>query len=154
MSRYVEEYEVGKPFPLSPGRTISEADINLFAGLVGDFTPIHVDANYAGKTAFGGRIAHGTLTMSTAIGLLTQLNLLGEGVIALLNLNFDFKGVVMIGDTIYARVTPAEARKSSKPGAGVVKFAFEVINQRDELIQVGIMTVLMKTMDHPVPIQR
>ena len=39
MSRYVEEYEVGKPFPLSPGRTISEADINLFAGLVGDFTP-------------------------------------------------------------------------------------------------------------------
>ena len=154
MSSYVEEYEVGKPFPLSPGRTISEADINLFAGLVGDFTPIHVDANYASKTQFGGRIAHGTLTMSTAIGLLTQLNLLGEGVIALLNLNFDFKGVVMIGDTIYARVTPAEVRKTSKPGAGVVVFAFEVINQKDELIQVGTMTVLMKTKDHPVPIKR
>jgi len=154
MSSYVEEYEVGKPFPLSPGRTISEADINLFAGLVGDFTPIHVDANYASKTEFGGRIAHGTLTMSTAIGLLTQLNLLGEGVIALLNLNFDFKGVVMIGDTIYAQVTPAEARKTSKPGAGVVKFAFEVINQKDQLIQTGVMTVLMKTKDHPVPIKR
>jgi acyl dehydratase len=154
MSSYVEEFEVGQPFPLSPGRTISESDINLFAGLVGDFTPIHINADYASKTSFGGRIAHGTLTMSTAIGLLTQLNLLGEGVIALLNLNFDFKGVVMIGDTIYARVTPAEARKSSKPGAGVVKFAFEVINQRDELIQIGTMTVLMKTKDHPVPIKR
>jgi acyl dehydratase len=154
MSRYVEEYEIGKPFPLTPGRTIGESDINLFAGLVGDFTPIHTDAHYASKTAFGGRIAHGTLTMSTAIGLLTQLNMLGEGVIALLNLNFDFKGVVMIGDTIYARVTPAEARKSSRPGAGVVTFAFEVINQRDELIQTGTMTVLMKTKDHPVPIKR
>ena len=139
MSSYVEEFEVGTPFPLSPGRTISESDINLFAGLVGDFTPIHTNADYASKTAFGGRIAHGTLTMSTALGLLTQLNLLGEGVIALLNLNFDFKGVVMIGDTIYARVTPAEARKTSKPGAGVVKFAFEVINQRNETIQVGTM---------------
>ncbi|MDB5393944.1 MAG: hypothetical protein JWM91_1450 [Rhodospirillales bacterium] len=154
MSSYVEEFEVGKPFPLSPGRTISESDINIFAGLVGDFTPIHTNADYASKTAFGGRIAHGTLTMSTAIGLLTQLNLLGEGVIALLNLNFDFKGVVMIGDTIYARVTPAEARKTSKRGAGVVKFAFDVINQREETIQVGTMTVLMKTKDHPVPIKR
>ncbi|HKD75739.1 MAG TPA: MaoC/PaaZ C-terminal domain-containing protein, partial [Ktedonobacterales bacterium] len=119
MSSYVEEFEVGKAFPLTPGRTIGESDITIFAGLVGDFTPIHTDAHYASKTQFGGRIAHGTLTMSTAIGLLTQLNLLGEGVIALLNLNFDFKGVVMIGDTIYARVTPAEVRKSSKPGAGV-----------------------------------
>ena len=51
-------------------------------------------------------------------------------------------------------VTPAEARKTSKPGAGVVKFAFEVINQKDELIQTGTMTVLMKTKDHPVPIKR
>ena len=124
------------------------------AGLVGDFTPIHVDAAYAAKMPFGGRIAHGTLTMSTAIGLLTQLNLLGDGVISLLNLNWDFKGVVLIGDTIYARVTPAEARKSSRPGAGVVKFGFEVVNQRDETIQTGTMTVLMKTKDNPVPIVR
>ena len=110
MSRYVEEFEIGTSFPLSPGRTISESDINIFAGLVGDFTPIHTNADYASKTAFGGRIAHGTLTMSTAIGLLTQLNQLGEGVIALLNLNFDFKGVVMIGDTI---VTSSSTRSGS-----------------------------------------
>jgi acyl dehydratase len=153
MSQYVEEFEIGKTV-VTPGRTIGEGDINIFAGLVADFTPLHVDANYAAKTQFGGRIAHGTLTMSTAIGLLTQLNLLGEGVIALLNLNWDFKGVVMIGDTIYARVAPVEIRKTSRPGAGIVKFGFEVINQRDELIQTGIMTVMMKTKDHPVPIKR
>lgn len=153
MSFYVEEFEIGKSV-LTPGRTIGEGDISLFAGLVADFTPIHVDAAYASKTQFGGRIAHGTLTMSTVIGLFTQLNMLGEGVIALLNLNWDFKGVVMVGDTIYGRVAPVEVRKTSRPGAGIVKFGFEVINQRDELIQTGIMTVMMKTKDHPVPIKR
>jgi acyl dehydratase len=153
MSRYVEEFEIGVGFPTG-GRTIGEGDITIFAGLVGDFTPIHTDAHYASLTAFGGRIAHGTLTMSTAIGLLTQQNVLGEGVIALLNLNWDFKGVVMIGDTIYARVTPLEARKTSRPGAGIVKFGFDVVNQRDEPIQTGTMTVMMKTRDHPVPIKR
>jgi acyl dehydratase len=153
MSLYVEEFEIGKRVS-TPGRTVGEGDISLFAGLVGDFTPIHTDAHYASKTAFGGRIAHGTLTMSTAIGLLTQLNLLGEGVIALLNLNWDFKGVVMIGDTIHAEVAAVEARKTSRPGAGIVKFGFDVLNQRDELIQTGTMTVMMKTKDHPVPITR
>lgn len=153
MSLYVEEFEIGKQF-VTPGRTIGEGDINIFAGLVSDFTPIHTNADYASKTQFGGRIAHGTLTMSTAIGLLTQLNLLGEGVIALLNLNWDFKGVVMIGDTIYAKVAAVESRKTSRPGAGVVKFGFQVVNQRDELIQTGTMTVMMKTKDHPVPITR
>ena len=153
MSLYVEEFEIGKTVT-TPGRTIGEGDISLFAGLVGDFTPIHTDAHYAANTAFGGRIAHGTLTMSTAIGLLTQVNMLGEGVIALLNLNWDFKGVVMIGDTIYARVAPVEARKTSRPGAGIVKFGFDVLNQRDETIQTGVMTVMMKTRDHPVPIKR
>ncbi len=153
MNLYVEEFEIGASVT-TPGRTIGEGDISLFAGLVGDFTPIHTDAHYAGKTAFGGRIAHGTLTMSTAIGLLTQVNLLGEGVIALLNLNWDFKGVVMIGDTIHARVAPMEARKTSRPGAGIVKFGFDVRNQRDETIQTGTMTVMMKTRDHPVPINR
>jgi acyl dehydratase len=153
MSLYVEEFEIGRAVT-TPGRTIGEGDIALFAGLTGDFTPIHTDAHYAANTPFGGRIAHGTLTMSTAIGLLTQVGLLGDGVIALLNLNWDFKGVVMIGDTIYARVTPVEARKTSRPGAGIVKFGFDVVNQKDEPIQTGTMTVMMKTKDHPVPIKR
>ena len=159
MSSYVEEYEVGKPFPLSPGRTISEADINLFAGLVGDFTPIHVDANYAGKTQFGGRIAHGTLTMSTAIGLLTQLNLLGEGVIALLNLNFDFKGVVMIGDTIYARSKVLGKRESaSRPYAGIVEVQTEGFNQDGAIVLTFRRKLMVYRQGHapgaqlPVPV--
>jgi len=135
--------EVGEVIT-TPRRTVAECDINLFAGLVSDFTPIHVDEVFARETPFGGRIAHGTLTMSTAIGLLTHSGRLGENVIGLLNLNWDFAGPVMIGDTISARVSIAERRATSKPGRAVVVFAFEVLNQHQNVVQVGRMTVLMR----------
>jgi len=141
---YLEDFTVGHALRTA-GRTVGEADITQFAGLVGDFTPIHVNDHYASRSQFGGRIAHGPMTLSMAIGLLTQCNVLGEGVIALLNLNWDFKGVVKIGDTVYADVVVAEARAStSRPGSGVVRLSFEVFNQRDEIVQTGVMTVLMK----------
>ena len=89
----------------TPGRTIGAGDINLFAGLVGDFTPIHVDEVFAKSSPFGTRIAHGPLAMATAIGMLTQTGVLGERVIGLLNLNWDFCGPVKIDDTIRSRVT-------------------------------------------------
>lgn len=144
MACFVEDFEIGKRVT-TRGRTISEADVHLFAGLVGDWTPIHVDEAYSRKQLFGTRIAHGTLVMSTAIGLFSQMGYLDEGVIALLNLNFDSKGSVRLGDTITAHVTFAEARVSkSRKGAGVVTFRFEVVNQNDETIETGTMTVLMK----------
>src|SRR6516165_5992471 len=81
---------------VTPGRTIGEGDINLFAGLVGDFTPIHVDDVFAKASPHGARIAHGPLAMATAIGLLTQTGILGERVIGLVNLTWDFSGAVKV----------------------------------------------------------
>jgi acyl dehydratase len=128
----------------TPGRTIGEGDINLFAGLVGDFTPIHVDEVFAKASPFGTRIAHGPLTMSTAIGMLTQTGVLGERVIALLNLNWDFCGVVKVNDTIRSRVTLEQLRPSSKPGRSVATFLFEVVNQDQQVVQRGRMLVLVR----------
>jgi acyl dehydratase len=130
---------------ITPGRTIGEGDINLFAGLVGDFTPVHVDAAFAATTPFKGRIAHGPLAMATAIGMLTQTGILGEKVIGLVNLNWDFSGPVMLGDTIRARVTVEQLRPTSKPGRSLATFAFVVINQREEAIQRGRMLVIVLT---------
>lgn len=126
------------------GRTIGEDDINLFAGLVGDFTPVHTDEVFARTTPYGGRIAHGPLTMATAIGMFTQMNILGERVIGLLNLNWDFSGAVKIGDTVRSRVTVETLRPTSKPGRNVGIFAFEVFNQDENVIQRGRMTVLLR----------
>jgi acyl dehydratase len=129
---------------VTPGRTIGEGDINLFAGLVGDFTPIHVDAQFAKTSPFGGRIAHGPLAMATAIGMLTQTGILGERVLGLVNLNWDFSGPVMLGDTIRARVHVAEIRPTSKPGRNLATFEFEVINQHDAAVQKGRMLVVVR----------
>jgi acyl dehydratase len=126
------------------GRTFGEGDITLFAGLAGDFTPIHMDAAFAKTTPFGERIAHGPLTMSAAIGLLTQTGILGERVIGLVNVNWDFAGPVRIGDTIRARVTVKEVRPTSKAGRNLATFLFDVVNQRDETVQTGHLRVVVK----------
>jgi acyl dehydratase len=72
------------------------------------------------------------------------MNLLGERVIALLNLNWDFAGVVKIGDTVRARVTVETLRPTSKPERNVGIFLFEVFNQHETVIQRGRMTVLLR----------
>ena len=133
----------------TPGRTIGAGDINLFAGLVGDFTPIHIDEEFAKCSPFGTRIAHGPLAMATAIGMLTQTGILGERVIGLLNLNWDFCGPVKIDDTIRSRVTLEEQRPTSKPGRELATFVFEVVNQNDEVVQRGRMLVLVRAGNQP-----
>jgi len=135
--------EVGRTL-VTPGRTIGEGDINLFAGLVGDFTPIHVDAVFAKASPFGARIAHGPLAMSTAIGMLTHTGILGERVLGLLNLNWDFCAPVKIDDTIRSRVRVEDLRPTSKPGRSVASFAFEVFNQDETVVQRGRMLVLVR----------
>ena len=144
MGLHFEDFELGRTLT-TRGRTVGEGDISLFAGLVGDHNPLHVDEEFCRTTTFGGRIAHGPLTMSMAIGLMSQLNLVDGTALGLLGVGWDFQGPVRIGDTIRARVTPREKRLSQKGGRGVVKLGFEVVNQRDEVVQTGFMTVLMKT---------
>ena len=130
---------------VTPGRTIGEGDVNLFAGLVGDFTPIHIDETFALASPHGARIAHGPYTMATAIGMATLTGLFGERVIGLVNLNWDFHGVVKLGDTIRSTVTVEALRPTSKPGRSLATYAFEVLNQRDETIQKGRMMVIVRS---------
>jgi len=127
----------------SPGRTIGEGDVNLFAGLVGDFTPIHVDETVARKSPHGTRIAHGPHSMATAIGMATQTGLFGERVIGLVNMDWDFFGAVRLGDTIRSRVTVEALRPTSKPGRNLATYAFEVLNQNDDVIQRGHLRVIV-----------
>ena len=130
---------------VTPGRTIGEGDVNLFAGLVGDFTPIHIDETFAKGSPHGTRIAHGPHSMATAIGMATMTGLFGERVIGLVNLNWDFAGAVKLGDTIRSRVTVEALRPTSKPGRSLATYAFEVVNQRDEVIQRGRMMVVVRS---------
>ncbi len=87
----------------SYSRTVSEADILMFAGVSGDTNPVHLDAEFAAHTMFGERIAHGMLAASF-ISTVFGTRLPGPGAVYL-SQNLKFKAPVKVGDTVVARVT-------------------------------------------------
>jgi acyl dehydratase len=141
---YWEEWEIGAEFE-SPARTVTEADIVQFAGLSGDYNPLHVNEEYCKTTMFGGRIAHGPLVYAIAAGLLFQLHLYDDTLIAFLGFeDLRFTKPVKPGDTIHARVKVLEKNETSKPDRGVMKRELRVINQRGEVVQEGRQAFLLK----------
>jgi 3-hydroxybutyryl-CoA dehydratase len=127
---------------VSPGRTIEAADINLFAGLTGDFYPLHVDEVAASATRFGGRIAHGPLTFVIAVGLVGLSGYLGDAIVALLEVR-SIKALkpVRPGDTVRVHVTVARCEPGSKPQYGTLELEYSVRNQDD--IEVMTCTMVM-----------
>jgi acyl dehydratase len=124
-----EALSVGQRFQ-TRGRTVTEADVVAFAGLTGDFHPQHSDAEWAQRSAFGQRIAHGMLIISFAVGLVP---LHPERVIALRRLeDVVFKRPVLLGDTIHVR-GEIERLRPIDDSAGLVACRWLIVNQRDQL---------------------
>ena len=139
-----EEWEVGAEFE-SPARTVTETDIVAFAGLSGDYNPLHVNEEYCKTTIFGGRIAHGPLVYAIAAGLLFQLHLYDDTLIAFLGFeNLKFTKPVKPGDTIRARIKVLDKRESSHSDRGIMRRQLQVLNQRGEVVQEGIQAFLLK----------
>ncbi|MCB9685624.1 MAG: MaoC family dehydratase N-terminal domain-containing protein [Alphaproteobacteria bacterium] len=139
--RYFSEFEVGQVYE-SGGRTVTEGDVSLFAGLSGDFNPLHTDAVFAASTPFKQRVAHGMLAASISTGLGQTTGIFEGTTLALMGQTFEYKAPVFFGDTLKLRLTVASTKASSKGGRGVVTFTSEVINQRDEVAVGGSWTVM------------
>jgi 3-hydroxybutyryl-CoA dehydratase len=103
-SYYFEDLQLG--MEASFAKTVSEADIVGFANVTGDKNPVHLDADFAARTMFKERIAHGMLTASY-ISAVFGMELPGPGVIYI-SQTLNFKGPVKIGDEVVAKVTVAE----------------------------------------------
>jgi 3-hydroxybutyryl-CoA dehydratase len=99
--KYLDEISEGMTAVFS--KTVTEADIVLFAGITGDTNPVHLDEEFAKPTMFKGRIAHGMLTAGF-VSAVFGTKLPGPGCIYL-SQNLKFKAPVKIGDTVKARVT-------------------------------------------------
>jgi len=140
---YFSDFSVGQTFE-SVGRTITEADVVMFAGLSGDFNPLHTDATFAAKTPFGQRIAHGMLSASISTGLGQTLGIFEGTTLALMSQTFDYKGPVFFGDTIHLRLTVESVKPSSKGGKGVVHFRSDILKQDDSVVVTGSWTVLFR----------
>ncbi len=97
----IEDLQPGMSASVS--KTVTEADIILFAGVSTDINPAHLDEAYAQGTQFGGRIAHGMLSASFISAVLAN-KLPGPGTIYL-GQTLKFKAPVRIGDTVTATVT-------------------------------------------------
>ncbi|MGD0188172.1 MAG: MaoC/PaaZ C-terminal domain-containing protein [Roseiarcus sp.] len=144
MALWYEDFEVGSVVT-TPARTVLEADIAMFAGLSGDYNPIHTDDEFAKQTEFGQRVAHGLLGLAIASGLSSRTGLLDGTVVAFLGMDeWRFLKPIKIGDTIRLRWTVTEKRLSSKIGRGVMKRKMEIVNQRNEVVQSGAFTTLIR----------
>ncbi len=137
------EFEVDQSFT-SQGRTVTEACVMSFAGISGDFNPLHVDAAFAEKTPFGQRVAHGMLGASISTGLAQTLGIFEGTTLALLEQSFQYKGPILFGDTIRLTLTVTHTKPSSKGGKGVVTFRSDILNQRDDVVTTGSWAVLLR----------
>ena len=143
MSHYYEDFALGSTYE-SRGRTVTEADIVNFAGLSGDFIELHTNEEYARASPFGHRIAHGALVFSISTGLMTQMNLINDTVLAFYGMDrLRFTAPVFAGDTV--RVTKRVIEVNEKDAErGVVTFETQVLNQKNEPVIVYNDKLLVK----------
>ena len=134
--KYWDDAQVGDE-GVSPPYTITGERIDAYAELTGDFTPVHVDEDYARKSHFGCRVAHGLMGQSVADGLKTQSEyrfLPGMS----LGWTWDFLLPIKIGDVLRVKFKVGSMRESkSKPGWGIVVLPSELLNQLDQVVQKG-----------------
>jgi acyl dehydratase len=127
----------------SPRRTVTQADVVLFAGISGDFNPLHVDHHAAGQGAFGRPVAHGLLGLAIGSGLLSQAPRV-ETLAFLAILEWKFHHPIHFGDTIRG-VSRVEALEPTGHGRrGVVTWHRRIYNQDDRLVQEGRTQTLVR----------
>jgi 3-hydroxybutyryl-CoA dehydratase len=128
------DFQVGEQASFT--KTVTEADVTTFAGLIGDFNPLHVDAEYARKSRFGRRIAHGMFAGGLISAVLGN-RLPGPGSIYL-SQQIEFLAPVYIGDTITAMAEVTHWR----PDKRIITLKTDCLNQ-DQVQVVTGKAVLM-----------
>ena len=138
-----EQFHLGDTFA-SQARTVTEADVVGFAGLSGDFNPLHTDAVFAATTPATQRIAHGMLIAAMATGMANWTGVFEGTTIALMEQTIRYKGMAKFGDTVHLEMKVAEKKETSKPARGIVFFDVQVVNQDGQTIIEGPWTLMMR----------
>ncbi|MBM4326418.1 MAG: dehydratase [Deltaproteobacteria bacterium] len=139
---YFEDFHLGQEF-VTKGRTVTEADIVNFAALSWDTNALHTDVEFAKKSPFGERIAHGLLGIVIHAGLSQMLGITDGTLLAFLGMTWNFHHPIKIGDTLRVMQRVKDLRDTSKPDRGVLTFEKELINQHGQVVQTGTTTALI-----------
>jgi itaconyl-CoA hydratase len=145
MSSGWEDFPVGRTVT-TPALTVTETHLVQFAGLTGDYYPVHTDAEWAARSPFGRRIAHGPLTFALAVGCMYQSRFYGDAIVAWLGAD-QIRAIapVFIGDTVHVVATVTGSRPSKAPSRGIVNLDYTVRNQRDDDVMSLSLTMLMRS---------
>jgi 3-hydroxybutyryl-CoA dehydratase len=125
----LDKYGVDVGFKLTYERVITAEDIDLFAKVSGDFNPVHMNDDYAKKTLFKGRIAHGALSQALLSATMAKL----PGLVIFMSQTLRFMNPVRIGDTITAIAEVTSVRKDK----GIVNMKNTCVNQKGETVVEG-----------------
>lgn len=143
--KYFDQWQVGDRIEHDIRRTVTETDNLLFSTMTHNPQPLHLDVEAAKASGFGQILVNSTFTFSLLVGLSV-----GDTTVGTLVANLGFTDVitpkpVFIGDTLRARSEVTELRESkSRPEAGIVTFAHEMLNQRDELVCRCLRSALLQ----------
>ena len=140
---YLEDFELGKTYT-SLARTVTETDVVNFAGLSGDFNPLHMDDEYGRNVSiFKKRIAHGMIGPVFMTGMSNQTGMFEGTTIAFLDLTIKYPAPLEIGATVHLEMTPTEIRPSSKPKKGILKMDANLVDQNGKVITECKWTLMM-----------
>jgi acyl dehydratase len=148
--RYYDEWQIGDRLAHDIRRTVTETDNLLFSTMTHNPQPLHLDAEAAKASEFGQILVNGTFTFALMVGLSVGDTTLGTLVA---NLGYDklvHPNPVFIGDTMRAKSEVTDLKDSkSRPNAGIVTFAHQLINQRDEIVCQCLRTALLQRRPKP-----
>lgn len=144
-SYFYEDFEVGQVF-LSGGRTITETDLTMFSMISGDWNPMHADMEFAKNTRFEQRVVHGVLGIAVSTGMMHELGIFQESVIAMLGYKrWEFRLPLFVNDTLHLKLTILNKSLGKSGNNGKLERSFQLINQNGEVVQEGESDVLVLT---------
>jgi acyl dehydratase len=147
LALYLQDLTPGDEWK-SPARTVTEADVVNFAGVSGDFNPLHVDHEAARATPFGRPIAHGLLGLAIASGLAAHCPRVRT--LAFLAIEeWSFLEPIFFGDTLHVISQVAHVEPRARGRRGVVTWRRRLVNQRGAVVQQGTTRTLVE--GRPIP---
>ena len=139
---YFDDVQVGQEWR-SPGRTITETDIVNFAGLSGDFNPIHIDHSFAKTTAFRRPIAHGLLVFAVGSGLGLSAPMMRTQALMTIK-EWHFRGPVFPGDTIHVISKVLDIQVRARGRRAEVTWQRQFFNQDGKVVMEGVTMTLVE----------